>query len=65
MSNEEKTPLKVKGLGESGVPAVEGLNAGKIDVTSTPTVAEPAPVEKVDVTSTPTVAEPAPVEKLM
>ena len=53
--------LKVEGLGENTVPAVEGLNNGKVDVTSVPTPT-PAPVEqKIDVTATPTV-KPAPVQ---
>jgi hypothetical protein len=63
MSNDEKTPLTVEGLGEKTVPDVKGMNnasaeEAKVDVTSMPTVSEPAPVERVDVTSTPTVSAP-------
>lgn len=63
MSNDEKTPLTVEGLGEKTVPDVKGMNnasaeEAKVDVTAMPTVSEPAPVEKVDVTSTPTVSAP-------
>lgn len=63
MSNE-KTPLKVEGLGEKTVPEVAGLKKNTVDVTSTPTVTPPAPEQKIDVTSTPTVAPAAPEQKI-
>ena len=60
--NEKKSPIEVKGLGEKTVPEVEGLKDGKVDVTSTPTVAEAAPAEKVDITAMPSVTEAAQAE---
>lgn len=65
MSNEEKSSLKVEGLGENKVPEVAGMNQSAqpaasveqtVDVTAAPTVtAAPAKAQsaKVDVTSMP------------